>query len=124
MAYSALDNIASLAGQPSTVFYRIVGVDKAGYSYYSIIATVHPVWNNWSFSVAPNPITQDKLQILLSSKEITPIKVTLMDLTGRVILQQNITPGSAGKITVNTPHLAAGMYLVQVLQGIIKPTLK
>jgi hypothetical protein len=117
LAYSALDNIASLAGQPSTVFYRIVGVDKAGHSYYSIIATVHPVWNNWSFSVAPNPITQDKLQILLSSKEITPIKVTLMDLTGRVILQQNITPSSAGKIIVNTPHLAAGMYLVQVIQG-------
>ncbi|SDZ80439.1 Por secretion system C-terminal sorting domain-containing protein [Arachidicoccus rhizosphaerae] len=117
ISYSALDNIQSLSGQPATVYYRIVAVDKEGYNYYSQIVNVHPTWPTWTVTVAPNPITQDQLQLILSSKESTSVIIKLTDMSGRVLLNRSVTASGNGRISINTPHLTTGVYIVQVIQG-------
>lgn len=69
--------------------------------------------NNLQFQVYPNPLTSDRLHIRLAEATNRPTVLSVCDLTGKVLLQQNNLRG-LNEIVLNLAHLSAGVYLVKV----------
>jgi hypothetical protein len=92
-------------------YYRIKMVDKDGrYAYSPIRVTI---MGNDDVLVYPNPF-RSQLNIVVSSNGAVSATVRVLDAMGKQMLQQEFATGT----TLNLNHLAAGMYLVQVNDGI------
>ncbi|MEP6711992.1 MAG: T9SS type A sorting domain-containing protein, partial [Ferruginibacter sp.] len=88
-------------------FYRLKIIDKDGSFKYSTVLKVN--WDDIQVvSMLPNPA--HNFTLLKGINEYSVVKI--IDLTGKVMLQQNIT--NAVK-EINTSFLPAGMYLVQLV---------
>lgn len=90
-------------------YYRIKMIDKDGTVKYSPVREVEMMLSD--ILVYPNPF-HNQLNVIL--KETTgPVKVTVSDVSGRIILQQTFT----GAATLNLNNIAAGMYILHVNDG-------
>ncbi len=102
------------------IFYRLKQVDLDKKFTYSYIVTVHvgdvtPL--DVSFHVFPNPVAE---KIFIASEGLTNevMGVTLFDLAGKVIWQQEMMLAHANsQMEVDATNLKPGSYIVQVISG-------
>ena len=67
--------------------------------------------------IYPSPlISGDKLFISFQQLPTNPVTVQIIDLIGRICLEEKTTP-LANVLSINIPKLAQGMYLVRVING-------
>ena len=70
--------------------------------------------NTPSFSVAPNPFVGDiNIRVKKSNIEF-PLQVTLTDITGRELLNQQIS-GAVNQFSLPANNLKPGIYLCQII---------
>ncbi len=66
------------------------------------------------FTVAPNPFVED-INIVVNDPNVSfPLHVTLTDITGRALLNQQIN-GSVNKISLAAGNLKPGIYICQII---------
>ena len=123
--------IGSLAGQGTTnkvqnyqwtdtaplegsAYYRLKQVDADGNYSTSMVRYVKRSYSQTGIemSVYPNP-AKDKLTIILSPK-LQQVRLELIDLSGNVIIAQNIAELSQGSITWNGLEGLKGFYVLRV----------
>ena len=92
-------------------YYRIKMVDKDG--KYARSSTLIVIIGNNDVFIYPNPF-RDQLNIIVRSNISTTATVRVSDVTGKQLLQQTFSTSTA----LGLNHLAAGMYIVQVNDGI------
>ncbi|HWB25209.1 MAG TPA: C25 family cysteine peptidase [Chitinophagaceae bacterium] len=90
-------------------YYRLKMVDKDGKYAYSNIIMVQFGAND-IVKVYPNPFTTS-LKITVNSNSGDRNTVKVLDVSGKVLMQQTFTGGS---ISLDVSNLAAGNYMVQV----------
>lgn len=109
VAYSFTDNNLPLV---NTVYYRLKMIDIDGkFSYSNIV----PVRINGNFSnalVYPNP-TREKLVIKLSGTMTEAANLSVTDLSGRLLMQQNVS-GTQTAIDLDVSRLPAGRYFIKI----------
>ncbi len=64
-------------------------------------------------NVFPNPCT-GSFQLQLANTPGGPLQVSVYDLTGRLLMQQNVVNNGAYTTTINLANAASGVYLLQV----------
>jgi hypothetical protein len=74
-----------------------------------------------SLKAYPNPVS-NKLSLDLGSLETGNYRLTVTDLAGKVVLQNNVI-NAAKAITVNTTDLARGIYHLQLTNNEIRKTI-
>ncbi len=98
-----------------TIYYRIKAVSTSGHSIFSKVVTVQNSCLNNRLAIWPNPVRSDKLNIRLQSQYKGLLQVTVFDMTGRLVLNKNLTKNN-GIIEVeeNVSGLPAGVYSLRV----------
>lgn len=94
-------------------YYRLKQTDFDGTYTYSEIRTV--IFDDLSFvNLYPNP-AEDELQFTVMVSDDADLHVHIVDVTGRLILEQNhwIESGES-TITLDVSNLASGMYTIRV----------
>jgi C-terminal processing protease CtpA/Prc len=75
--------------------------------------------------VFPNPVTENRVNIFIQLEENTGITVSLFDLTGKLVVQQNLnTHRGLNQFVVLFPELTSGMYLLNLRTGSISESRK
>lgn len=71
-------------------------------------------------SVAPNPVTSDRLSLRVSLAETGPARVRVLDLAGRIVREQQVPTSLTGQFDVSLSGgspLRPGVYIVELRQG-------
>ncbi|MGI4870485.1 MAG: beta strand repeat-containing protein [Janthinobacterium lividum] len=102
------------------VYYRLRQVDTDGTAHYSPVRPVS-FTASASLSVYPNPAAATT-QLDLRQLPAGTYQVSLLDLTGRVVLRQSVE--GAGQTALSLDALASGSYLVQVTGNGLNTTLR
>jgi hypothetical protein len=91
-------------------YINYVDVDVA-----DIVATEEVVAPSaFNFEIAPNP-AHDEIRLSYNLEDVSDVKVTLTDLTGRVVTSAKLGRQTAGATTYNmTVNTVAGLYFVQL----------
>lgn len=85
------------------------------YNFQGWGVNVNEIENNL-FSVYPNP-AKDLLNIQTNISNIdAPTSIQLIDLTGKVVLSENIVNFN-GKASLNTSSLSKGIYVIKLING-------
>ncbi|TGE08500.1 right-handed parallel beta-helix repeat-containing protein [Hymenobacter fodinae] len=123
------------AGQSSTVraytwndtynvtqptYYRLRQVDLDGSSHYSSVVVVAPTTaSELALSLFPNPARRgSKLLLDAASWAGQPLRVTITNLTGQVVLQQQVVASRTTPVAVPLPaQVSSGSYVVSVTSG-------
>ena len=102
-------NFRSLPGR--SVYYRLKQVDKDGKFTFSKVLKVNLETKAFAFNVIGNPVKGNILNIGIESATINKGSITIVDLQGRKLLQQNISwlAGTSQRL-ITLPNLANGMY--------------
>ena len=102
-------NFSSLQGR--SVYYRVKQVDKDGKFTFSKVLKVNLDTKAFAFNVIGNPVKGNILNIGIESATINKGSITIVDLQGRKLLQQNISwlAGTSQRL-ITLPNLAKGMY--------------
>jgi hypothetical protein len=105
------NNYTDLRG--SYIYYRIKQVDKDGKASYSQVLKLNLDNKNFSFNVVQNPVTGNNLNISIESFVGNKGQLTIVDLHGKKVAQQNIswTSGSSQQL-ITLPTLTKGIYSV------------
>jgi hypothetical protein len=82
-------------------------IEKTNSTFYSDTRKIWAGSYNYDFTIYPNPAT-DKL--IISVKDVTGLLLKIMDISGKIILQQKILNNTT-EITLS--RLSPGTYLVQ-----------
>ncbi len=101
------DTTAYICGQNGTVLKSRTDVSN-----------VQSTENEFSISAFPNPFTHEvNVSIALAAPAV--VQVTVADLTGRIVLDENAGELDAGKqiLRPELSSLAAGMYIIRVTAG-------
>ncbi|RDC63813.1 DUF5060 domain-containing protein [Adhaeribacter pallidiroseus] len=72
--------------------------------------------NSFSLAVYPNPV-QDYLTIQTNATQNSPLEITLLDVTGKQILNQTALPTLNKPTLLNIRSLMPGVYFLRVKQG-------
>ena len=98
----------------NTIYYRIKQCDLNGMCRYSEIKVVKPNNSNRITQISPQP-ARENLNIRFYSNETGLATVTIADMTGKTVLQENhkLIKGLQS-IMVNTSKLSNGMYMVTI----------
>jgi hypothetical protein len=75
--------------------------------------------DNTSIGVYPNPVTNDQLNIIVSTEQASDAVVTVTDMRGAIVLTENmgsIAPGT-NKMVLDIVSLASGLYNVNVISN-------
>ena len=103
------------AGQ-GNYFYRLKMVDKDGYFQYSKVVKVLYKGKKKSISIYPNPLT-DNSQILLNGFLSERGDVSILDLTGRIIYQQNISFSDIKEVEEFIQQIDQGIYVLSIVES-------
>lgn len=124
-SYQFTDDLSGINGK--TLFYRLKMVDTDGkFRYSNVIVLRKDDHNIKGISLAPNPVLSGQATLRLDAITNTVIQIRIMDLTGKVMSQQNTrVSAGANSITLNNiSQLQPGNYLLQVIQDGAMTTLK
>jgi hypothetical protein len=96
-------------------YYRLKMTDADGkVSYSSIVALLNAVKGFDIISIAPNPVVDNNFKLNVASAQAGKIDITIFDMQGRLIKQQNITLiAGFNSVPVNIANLSAGSYTIR-----------
>ncbi|MFK7933899.1 MAG: LamG-like jellyroll fold domain-containing protein [Saprospiraceae bacterium] len=94
-------------------YYRIQEVTLAGKTSYSTIKKLWLETANAALRVFPNP-TSGELTITATNLSETSTVITVFDLVGKVIYQQQLVPTAAFQQTIQLNNLPQGIYTIQL----------
>lgn len=114
-SYNYYDNEANLSNS-STIYYKLISVDKNGEKAYSKVAVVKSGTDkNTVFSVYPNPVS-NRLNVNIENNAVKEdVLVTIYNLNGEKISEQVFN--SADQISIEVAGLSKGLYIVNVLSS-------
>ena len=106
-------------------YYRLKMIDKDGRFSYSYIVAVNLKKSANAVQVLPNPFT-DKLLLNITSPQLSKGMITLVDMTGKVLLSKSSTLqiGTNALTLDGLFYLAKGTYILQVVGDNINETVK
>jgi hypothetical protein len=112
--YEELDRDASTLGV-ARVFYRLKIVDRDGsYTYSKVVVLDIPGSIITNIAIFPNPADEQTTAIISSPKD-QAIKWQLVDVTGRVVLNQDaILRKGENRIVISLANLRSGTYFLKV----------
>lgn len=113
IAYSFVDKNIPL--NTSYVYYKLILTDKDGVlSYNNTISVKLTLENENAIQLFPNPVHQ-VANVSFIAKEQQTVKVTITDLTGRIILSQfnNALIGN-NKLSIDVSSLSSGTYILRL----------
>jgi hypothetical protein len=96
---------------PGPIYYRLRQVDLAGSSTYSPMRTLTFTAASATVGLAPNPAT-GTADLDLTQLPAGVYQVTVLDVTGRPLLHQDLAAGLAHTLPLH--HLPSGQYIVLV----------
>lgn len=97
-----------------TLYYRLKQIDVDGRYSYSNVITITPKYEIVSPNIYPNP-AQNQLFIQFGEPINTPISYIVTDYTGKLIKQEyEQVTSNENIVMVNTSHMHAGVYFVQI----------
>jgi hypothetical protein len=112
------------ANQPNIAYqdtglYTLQVVDSNGCSNSSSLYVNTPSGlilnaSNNGIRIFPNP-TNGLLTVIFENKLVNDFEITVTDLTGNVLIKQIKQPAESKKVVMNLENLAAGAYLIQVV---------
>lgn len=99
-----------------SVFYRVRARNTLSFSAYSNVATLFNTSRNEPFksthvNLYPNPNTADGILRIYSERSLNFVQI--IDISGRILLNQNIE-NSSNQHRLTIPNLAKGMYHVRL----------
>jgi beta-glucanase (GH16 family) len=95
-------------------YYRLTQVDKDGKATVFEVKTIVVGNVATSLRVFPNPVTNNRLQIVSNGTNASHLKVQILSMQGKVLLD-NTLPALAGNINLQLPTtIAKGLYLLKV----------
>jgi len=118
-AYSFTDAAAWKNHAQQTVYYRLKQEDFDGRIQYSRVAKVNRTNDLLSECTAyPNPFN-DKVTLMLSSKEERNVEVIITDLYGKTVMskQVKLVQGDNSVLIEESANLANGFYLLNIAAG-------
>lgn len=97
-------------------YYRLKQIDKDGKTTYSdIVILKAKVTDITISSVYPNPASRE-LKMIITSPKAEKVTIVVTDLTGKVIMQQNVQLVIGdNQSRMNVQQLAAGTYLIKAI---------
>ena len=98
---------------PGRTYYRIKFIEKNNSFSYSPIRQVTIAGKN-EFVIYPNPATN---RIIIAGNYNYPADMKLLDVSGKIIFQKNITNSPA---TIDLPYLPGGIYMLRINQSVQK----
>lgn len=100
-----------------TNFYRIKSYDKSGEVKYSSIVKVTVGKTNSGFSIYPNPVTGNVINLVMSNQPAGTYEVKLTNVTGQQIFAKSIkTNGGNSTESLNAgSKLTAGIYQLEII---------
>jgi Secretion system C-terminal sorting domain len=103
----------------ATTYYRLKNIDNDGRTDVSNMVVVERKTDKFNItSVAPNPTASD-LTVKFETTENTDVTIRVLDLFGRVVLSQQVNAAKGfNAAVINTQHLAAGAYFLNVNDGV------
>jgi hypothetical protein len=118
--YDWKDETSSNISNRDSILYRLKMVDQDGRSTYSQIIAIKilRIVKAVDIEVAPNPAKSGEIQVWLSGKETAPAKLTLLNQSGNILTEKEVT--LTGKpVKLIPPDLPSGMYILKaVLDGV------
>jgi len=111
-AYSWLD----IHTKTGNNFYRIKSYDAGGAIKYSAIVKVMIGASNSSFSIYPNPVTDNVINLVINNQPASKYQLTLTNASGQVVLVKSIQTNSNNSTqSLNTgAKLPAGSYQLAI----------
>lgn len=109
----------------SLLYYRLRQVDLDGMSRYSPLQTLSPDDLTWGVTAYPNPYVQG-FSAQLTSEEVGPVKLTLLDAAGRIVLQREMAGGLGAQVfrLDEARHIPSGTYVLVVQQNAHAATIR
>jgi hypothetical protein len=107
-AYAYTD-IAPLTG---VNYYRLKMADQDGAYTYSSVNTIRTTLVK-EISFFPNPAT-NYVNISLGGTTASDMNVQLVNLSGQIVLEQKVTAGTSGIVTLPVQQLTRGMYVLNM----------
>jgi hypothetical protein len=98
------------------VHYRLKMVDKDARAEYSSVVTVSLNIKEGSVKIYPTIIESGNLYVETADKMEKGV-VEIIDMHGRKMLQQNNISGGRNQVLLGSARLAAGSYVVRVMNG-------
>ncbi|MBY0536434.1 MAG: T9SS type A sorting domain-containing protein [Chitinophagaceae bacterium] len=117
-------NVVDVPSTTGTFQYRIHQIDVDGKSTYSKIVAVRMLTSSENFKVFPTVATT-QVNIALSLTETNTISIMILDVQGRIYMQQQQVIGNgSNQQSINVSSLSKGMYYIQIKSndGSIKMT--
>ncbi len=116
-SYSFVDRAIAHYGVP-VLYYRLRQADQDGTSRFSPVCTLSLDAPAWKLTAYPNPYTQG-FSTQLTSSELGTVALTLLDATGRVVLQQEVggVPGTQVIALQEAARVPSGAYVLVVRQN-------
>ena len=95
-------------------YYRLEQTDYDGKTSFSPIEWVQIKNQEATLQVLPNPVSKGSFEAIYNTQD-RAIVLTLLDVFGKVIQQENIThDGHESSKTISTEGLAGGMYILRL----------
>ncbi|MCX6316427.1 MAG: T9SS type A sorting domain-containing protein [Bacteroidetes bacterium] len=125
-AYQYADDLNAVSGK--SFYYRLKMVDNDGKFTYSNIILIRKEDKAISdLRINPNPIISGTATtVRFDASARAQIEFRVVDLNGRIVLTQrnNVTEGTNSVALLNLERLQPGMYVLQMLNGNEKQTVK
>lgn len=101
------------------MYYRLKQVDfDLKYAYSKVILVNVKEKANLPMSVYPNPVIGQEVNLHFENLTAEKVNVTIMDLNGRVVLNQTETAARDLKVNLKNANLKPGIYLLNAQAGL------
>ncbi|WP_400192040.1 right-handed parallel beta-helix repeat-containing protein [Hymenobacter sp. B81] len=101
------------AGLNGVVFYRLRQLDLDGAASFSPVAAVQLSLGKGALVLYPNP-AKNQVTLQLATVADGPVRVQVLDLTGRLVLRTELTAAGAEAVLPLIDRVSPGVYVVQV----------
>jgi hypothetical protein len=106
-------------------YYRILSTNATGQTMYSGVMRVNMSAADGSWKLYPNPAKAGEAKLQLEQVPAGSYRVLVLDQTGRQVAETRVEHqgGSAEHVLLLSQRLAAGSYILQVMQGDLRVTM-
>ncbi len=99
-------------------YYRIKSVSQSGQTLYSAVAKVKLNKENTSFVVSPNPVINNRINLLLNNQPQGQYSVRLINVSGQILFTKILEHdgGNSAKAIILPSRINSGVYQLEIIQ--------